>query len=232
MMKNNIKENVKKIIEDLPQGVKIVAAAKGKTGSQVLESVEAGIKIVGENYIKDAKDIYNKIKGKAALHFIGIPDKTKHDLLRRTNLMMFDMIETVNSFEIAEEINQKCAQINKIMPIMIEINSGEEKQKAGVLPENTIDIVKRISKLSNLKIKGLMTMGSTPHNSMENPEDRKRARDCFKKTKKLFDEIKNLDLANVEMKYLSMGMSYSYKIALEEGANMLRIGSKIYGKRK
>jgi PLP dependent protein len=229
---NTIEKNVKQLIRELPQDVKIVAAAKTKTAQEVLKSVEAGIEIIGENYVKDAKNVYEEIKGKAELHFIGIPDEAKHDLLRRKNLLMFDMIETINSMDIAEAINKKCTQIGKLMPVLIEINSGEEVQKSGVLPEDTVELVEKICKLSNIKVMGLMTMGSTPHQSMEDPKDRERARACFKTTKKLFDELKKIDLPGVEMKYLSMGMSNSYMIALEEGANLLRIGSKIYGERK
>lgn len=231
-MKNTIKENVHQLRDKLPEDVKVVAAAKSKSLEEVLESVEAGIEIIGENYMKDAKKVYEKIKNKAELHFIGIPDKAKHDLLRRKNLVMFDMIETINSVEIAEDINNKCAKIGKVMPVLLEINSGEEPQKAGLMPRETEEVVRVISQFDNLKIMGLMTMGSTPHQSMEDSKDRKRARVCFQKTKKLFDEIKKLNLANVEMKYLSMGMSNSYKIALEEGANVVRIGSRIYGQRR
>lgn len=231
-MKNKIKENVQQLKKNIPENVKLVAAAKSKSPEEVLESVEAGIEIVGENYMNDAKSVYEKIKNKAELHFIGIPDKAKHDLLRRKNLRMFDMIETINSVEIAEEVNDKCAGIGKVMPVLLEINSGEEPQKAGFMLQNTEEAVRAISDFDNLKIMGLMTMGSTPHQSMKDPKDRKKARDCFQKTKKLFDRIKKLNLTNVEMKYLSMGMSNSYEIALEEGANVVRIGSKIYGQRK
>src|SRR6056297_1620826 len=121
-MQKNIKENVNKIFSDLPEDVKLVAAAKSQSPLDVEKAVKAGIKIIGENYIKDAKEVYYKIKSKAKLHFIGIPDKAKHDLLRKKNLRMFDMIETINSVEIANEINEKCSEIGKVMPILIEIN--------------------------------------------------------------------------------------------------------------
>jgi len=230
-MGTKVKENVYEILEVLPPEVKLVAAAKGQSTLNVVRSVKAGIKIIGENYIKDAKKVYSQIQGRAQLHFIGIPDKAKHDLLRKTNLNMFDMIETINSVDIAREINQKCEQIDISMPVLIEINSGEEEQKSGILSNKLIDVIKRIAEFDNLEIMGLMTMGSTPHQSMQAKEDRKRARKCFQKTKELFDDIKKMQLSNVKMEYLSMGMSNSYKIALKEGANMVRIGSKIYGTR-
>jgi len=220
-----IKENVQKILAELPNGVELVAAAKTREPEEILEAIKAGIKIIGENYIREAKKVYQAIGEKARWHFIGIPEKQKHDLLRRKNLEMFDMIETIDSLEIAIAIDKKCGQINKKMPILIEINSGREPQKSGVLPEEAIELVKKISALSNLKIVGLMTMGPRFGNS----ED---SRPYFMETRKIFEQIRKLNLFNVEMKYLSMGMTNSYQVALEEGANMVRIGTKIFGERK
>ena len=110
------------------------------------------------------------------------------------------------------------------MPVLVEVNSGREEQKAGVLPENAEQLIKEISSLPNIKVMGLMTMGPR----FGNPED---SRPYFVITRQLFDRIKALKLPDVEMKYLSMGMTNSYQIALEEGANLVRIGTKIFGER-
>jgi pyridoxal phosphate enzyme (YggS family) len=134
------------------------------------------------------------------------------------------MIETVDSFKLAQEIDKRCKKNNKVMEVLIEVNSGREENKFGIIPENVITEIEKISKLINIKIKGLMTMGPFSGNS----ED---ARPYFKITKILFDEIKNINIHNVEMKYLSMGMTNSYKIAIEEGANIVRIGTLIFGER-
>jgi len=219
-----IKENVKKILRELPSGVELVAAAKERSPEEIQEAIEAGIKIVGENYIREAKRVYKSIGRKAKWHFIGIPKTEKHDLLRRKVLEMFDMIETVDSIEIAAEIDKRCAHLGKVMPILIEINSGKEPQKSGVLPETTESLITEISSLQNIKVMGLMTMGPR----FGNPEE---SRPYFVETKNILERIKNLNLSNVEMKYLSMGMTNSYKIALEEGANMVRIGTQIFGER-
>jgi pyridoxal phosphate enzyme (YggS family) len=219
-----IRDNVREILKELPKEVQLVAASKKRKPEEILEAIEAGVRIIGENYIKEAKKAYKAIGEKAKWHFIGIPKIEKHDLLRRKNLEMFDMIETIDNIELATEIDEKCSRINKIMPILIEINSGEESQKFGVLPHDAIELTKKISILSNVKVMGIMTMGprfGKPENS----------RPYFIKTKKLFDQIKEMDLPNVKMKYLSMGMTNSYRIALEEGANMVRIGTKIFGER-
>lgn len=230
-MITSIEDSVNKIMNDLPKGVKLVAAAKGQSPIDVIRAVKAGVEIIGENYIKDAKKIYNEINGRAKLHFIGIPKQAKHDLLRTRNLQMFDMIETIDSINIAEKLDEKLANINKEMPTLIEVNSGKEPQKGGVLPGDVVNVIKEISGFSNIKILGLMTMGSTPHQSLKDPKDRERTKKCFRTTKKLFDEIQEMNIDNVDMKYLSMGMSNSYKIAIKEGANIVRVGSKIFGKR-
>jgi len=110
------------------------------------------------------------------------------------------------------------------MPILVEINSGEEEQKSGVLPPDAERLIREISGLKNIKVMGLMTMGPR----FGNPED---SRPYFIKTREIFDRIKKLGLANVGMRYLSMGMTNSYKIAIEEGANIVRIGTKLFGER-
>jgi len=134
------------------------------------------------------------------------------------------MIETVDSIDLAREIDKRCAEIGRVMPVLVEVNSGREEQKAGVLPENAEGLVREISHLPNIKVMGLMTMGPR----FGNPED---SRPYFVITRQLFERIKALKLPNVEMKYLSMGMTNSYQIALEEGANLVRIGTKIFGER-
>ncbi|RLI32767.1 YggS family pyridoxal phosphate-dependent enzyme [Candidatus Bathyarchaeota archaeon] len=215
-----IKQNVKQILSELPNGVGLVAAAKTRTAEEVLEAIESGVKIIGENYVQEAEGSYAVIGNKVKWHFIGYLQKNKV----KKAVRLFDMIETIDSVDLATEIDKRCAQIGKIMPVLIEINSGREKQKSGVLPENAEPLVREISHLQNIKVMGLMTMGPR----FGNPED---SRPYFVETKVIFDRMKKLNLPNVEMRYLSMGMTNSYNIALEEGANMVRIGTKIFGER-
>jgi pyridoxal phosphate enzyme (YggS family) len=214
-------KNIAKLLDELPDGVEVVAAAKTRTPEEVLEVVQVGIKIIGENYVKEAKEAYELVGKRAKWHFIG--NLQKHNV-RRKVLEIFDMIETVDSLEIAKEIDRKCAQIDKIMPILIEVNSGKEPQKSGVLPEDVEQLVREISGFKNVKVMGLMTMGPR----FGNPEN---SRPYFVETRRIFDKIKGMKLHNVELRYLSMGMTNSYKVALEEGANIIRIGTKIFGER-
>jgi pyridoxal phosphate enzyme (YggS family) len=215
-----IKQNVGQILNELPESVQLVAAAKTREPREVLEAIEAGIKIIGENYVQEAERAYQAIGDRVKWHFIGHLQKNK---IKRA-IELFDMIETVDSIEIAGEIDKRCARIGKIMPVLIEINSGRETQKSGVYPENVEQLIAAASALINIRIMGLMTMGPT----VSQPED---VRPYFIETKKIFDRIKKANQPNVEMKYLSMGMTSSYRIALEEGANIIRIGSKIFGER-
>ena len=221
MLSELIKQNTARLLAELPVGVELVAAVKTRTPEEILAVVEAGIKIIGENYVKDAREAYKLVGKRVKWHFIGTLQK--HNV-RRNVLELFDMIESVDSIDIAREIDRRCAQIGKIMPILIEVNSGREPQKSGVLPENVEQLVRGISTLRNVKTMGLMTMGprfGSPENS----------RPYFVETRNIFDKIKELGLPNVEIKYLSMGMTNSYKVALEEGANIIRIGTRIFGER-
>jgi hypothetical protein len=216
-----IKQNVEEILAELPGGVELVAAAKTRTPEEILNAVEAGVEIIGENYVQEAKRAYEVVGKRAEWHFIGTLQK--HNV-RRKMVEIFDMIETVTSLEIAREIEKRCAQINKVMPVLIEVNSGREEQKSGVLPEDAEQLIREVSGLRNIKVMGLMTMGPR----FGNPED---SRPYFVETRKIFERIKELDLPNAEMRFLSMGMTNSYKIAIEEGANIVRIGTKIFGER-
>jgi pyridoxal phosphate enzyme (YggS family) len=218
--KLTIKQNIETILKELPEGVQLEAAAKTREPREILEAAAAGISIVGENYVQEAERAYQLIGKKVEWHFIGHLQKNK---VKRA-VAIFDMIETVDSGETAREIDKRCAQLGKTMPVLIEVNSGREAGKAGVYPENAEPLIKEISALRNMQVEGLMTMGPLSND----PED---SRPYFRETKRLFERIKGRDMPNVAMIYLSMGMTDSYRVAIEEGANIVRIGSKIFGER-
>ncbi len=215
-----IEENVKKILEELPRGVELEAAAKTRTPEEILQAAEAGVRIFGENYVQEALAAFNVVGHRAKWHFIGHLQRNKV----KKAVEIFDMIETLDSLELAREIEKRCGKQEKVMPVLIEINSGKEPQKFGVLPEDVEELIREISALKNIKIQGLMTMGPM----FGDPEN---ARPYFVETRKLFERVKGLNLPGVEMKHLSMGMTNSYRVAIEEGANIVRIGTKIFGPR-
>lgn len=216
-----IKEYVRRILQELPPGVELVGAAKTRSADEILEAVEAGLRIVGENYVQEAEKAFARVGGRAKWHMIGHLQSNK----AKKAVQIFDMIETVDSLKLAGAIDKAGAKLEKTMPVLIEINSGEEPQKAGVMPREAPALLRDISALEHVRVVGLMTMGPFAGD----PEE---ARPFFTKTRALFEEIKTRGLDNIEMSYLSMGMSNSYRVAIEEGANLVRIGTKLFGERK
>jgi hypothetical protein len=216
-----IKENVERILAELPEGIQLVAAAKTRTPEEIHQAVEAGLEIIGENYVQEAEQAFQVIGNRVQWHMIGHLQRNKV----KKAVRIFDLIETVDSMRLAQEIDKSCRKIGKIMPVLIEINSGEETQKAGVMPGDAPALIKEMSVLESISVLGLMTMGPFTGD----PED---ARPYFVKTKEIFEELKQMELPRAEMKHLSMGMSNSYRVALEEGANVVRIGTNIFGQRE
>ena len=216
-----IKENSQKILKELPKGIELVAAAKERSAAEVAEVLGAGVKIVGENYVKEAQEKFAVLGNKAKWHFIGHLQKNKV----KKAVKIFDMIETLDTLALAEILDKECKEVGKTMPILIEVNSASESQKQGVLVENVEVLLGQILQFDNLKPMGLMTMGPW----LDNPQE---LRPFFKKTKDLFDKIKGIYQGKLEWVYLSMGMSSSYRVAIEEGANLVRVGTALFGERK
>lgn len=217
-----IRENVRKLLKELPQGVSLVGAAKTRTPEEILEAVEGGLEIVGENYVQEAERAFKMIGSRAKWHMIGHLQTNK----AKKAVRVFDMIETVDSMKLAREIDKACEVFGReVMEVLIEINSAEEPQKAGVMPEDAAQLIREMAHLTHVRVKGLMTMGPFAGD----PEE---IRPYYRKTKALFDGIRSMEIPGVNMAHLSMGMSDSYRVALEEGANMVRIGTGIFGERK
>lgn len=216
-----IKLNAERLLKEVPPGVDVVAAAKTRTADEILEAVAGGVKMIGENYVQEAASVFAVVGCAVKWHFIGHLQKNKV----KTAVEIFDMIETVDSPALAGEIDKRCGAIGKVMPVLIEVNSGREQQKNGVLPEDAVGLVREISAFTAVKVMGLMTMGPLTG-------DAEDSRPYFIETKRTYEEIKAAAIPGVEMKYLSMGMTNSYKVAIEEGANLVRVGTAIFGERK
>jgi len=209
-----IKNNVQKVLSALPGHVELVAASKSRNVEEILEAINGGVKTIGENYVQEAEEKFSLIASKVKWHFIGHLQKNK---VKRA-VRLFDMIETVDSLEIAACLDRASSEAGKIMPILVEINSAFEKNKSGVLPQGAENLIKDMLGFKNIRVSGLMTMGP----ALKNPED---YRPYFRDTKALFDKIKS----TLDIKYLSMGMSDSYHIAIQEGANLVRLGTALFG---
>ena len=201
--------------------ITIVAASKTVSPEVITHAIEAGLTNIGENKIQEAlpkiADLRKKYP-KVTWHMLGHLQRNKV----RQALEAFDIIQSLDSLRLAEEIQKKAEA--KIVPVLVEVNTSGEESKFGVPLAETIDFVRKISCLGNLCVNGLMTIGPL------NP-DPERARPGFKKLKKIFDTLCELKLPNTELKYLSMGMSEDFEIAIEEGSNMVRVGRAIFGER-
>ncbi len=216
-----IMEAVERLLKTIPPDVTLVAAAKGRNIEEVKAAIQAGVAHVGHNYVQEAKPIIEALGDRANWHMIGHLQRNKAAAAVR----IFDMIETVDSVKLAEAIDLRCARLGKTIPVLVEVNSGRERTKTGVLPEELDDLVIGITKMKHIRLMGLMTMGPR----FGDPED---ARPFFKATREAFERLSALRLKNVSLRYISMGMTNSYQVAIEEGANLLRIGTKIFGPRE
>ncbi|MGQ9801258.1 MAG: YggS family pyridoxal phosphate-dependent enzyme [Candidatus Saccharicenans sp.] len=216
-----IKENVRQLLQELPANVELVAAAKQQSPEKILAAVEAGIKIIGENYVQEAAAAFQVIGRRVQWSFIGHLQKNKV----KKAVEIFDLIETVDSLELAEEISRRAGAAGLVMPVLIEVNSGRELQKFGVLPEKVEELARAIAGLPHLRLRGLMTMGPFEGD----PEE---ARPYFRLTWQLFEQLKGLSLPGTEINILSMGMTNSYRVAIEEGATRVRLGTRIFGPRQ
>lgn len=222
-----LKENIPKVLSEIKaaaqscgrdySAISLVCASKYADAALIKEAFNVGISVFGENKVQDASRKSRELKElDISWHMFGHLQRNKV----KVSVELFDLIQSVDSIRLVEEINQKAAAISKRQDILIEVNTTEEPQKYGVDSKEVEELVKACLNLKNISLKGLMTMGKFT----SNPENN---RIYFKRLKELFDHL-NKKL-NLNMYILSMGMTDDYKVAIEEGSTMLRIGRAIWG---
>lgn len=205
-----------------PKDIKLVAVTKTVDSSKIKEAIKAGVTIVGENYVQEAKEKIAQIDHDIQWHMIGHlqTNKAKHAV------KLFDMIQSVDSLRLAEELNKQAKRLGTVVKILIQVNVSGEESKFGVSPQGIHSLISQISnKMENLSIQGLMTM--PPY--FNDPE---RTRPYFRALRELRDRIVSSEIRNVTLGELSMGISNDYEMAIEEGATIVRIGTAIFGERK
>jgi pyridoxal phosphate enzyme (YggS family) len=218
-----VKDNIAKIKERIPGHITIVAVSKNRTPEEIKEAVEAGITDIGENKVQEAiSKIYElRVTGyelrKIKWHMVGHLQTNK----AKEAVKIFDLIQSVDSLRLAQEIDKQAAKINKIQDILIEVKTSPEATKSGLKPDEAIEVIEKIAQLKNLRVKGLMTIALV----VDNPE---KARPCFRMLRELRDKINRLGTMNHELRTLSMGMTDDFKVAIEEGADMVRLGRAIF----
>jgi len=220
----SIKEHIASVCRRLGRdsgGIVFVGVTKYADAAQVKEVVAAGVTHIGENRVQEAKAKFavpGNFEG-VTKHLIGHLQTNKV----KEAVELFDLIQSVDSLKVAREIEKQSVKLNKVMDVLIEVNVSGEEQKHGFVSQDVMAAIKEMSSFAHIQVLGLMTMAPFV-------EDKDIIRNCFRDLKNLFEEIKRIYSAdsNINMKYLSMGMTADYGIALEEGSNMVRIGRAIY----
>lgn len=205
-----------------PDSVTLVAVSKTVSADRVREAADAGLRIFGENYIQEAlKKIDEIADPRLSWHFIGHLQSNKAKYVVRA----FDLIHSVDSLKLAAEISRQAEKLGKMQDILVQVNVGGESSKSGATPKDALDLVTAISRLSHLRVLGLMTLPPF----FDAPE---KVRPYFRALADLKQKIQAANLPGVEMKDLSMGMSGDFEAAIAEGATLVRIGTLLFGERK
>lgn len=206
-----------------PDEVTLIGVTKYTDLAKVQAAIDAGLKNIAENRVQDAQDRFPALKfpaGAVTKHLIGHLQTNKVKFA----VPLFDMIQSVDSLKLAEEIQKQAEKNSKVMDILIQVNCSGEEQKSGIGPDQALDLIGQINEFKNIKIQGLMTMAALTG-------DEKAVRQAFAKLRDLRDKAQGVLAASGrgEMKFLSMGMSQDFSIAIEEGSNMVRVGRAIFG---
>lgn len=204
-----------------PGEISLVAVSKTMGAERVQEALDAGLDLFGENRVQDAAAKIRALPGEITWHMIGHLQRNKV----KKAVSLFDMIQSVDSYELAVEIDRRSGETGKIMDVLVEVNTSAEGTKFGCRPEDSVDLIERMSHLRSITVAGLMTIGAFTG-------DEAVVRGCFVTLRELARKTQEAGISGVEMRYLSMGMTSDFEIAIEEGSNMLRIGTAIFGPRQ
>ncbi|MCC7460288.1 MAG: YggS family pyridoxal phosphate-dependent enzyme [Proteobacteria bacterium] len=205
-----------------PKSIRLMLVTKTVPVERIQEAIDIGHELFGENKVQEltVKQIAFASNARANFHFIGHLQSNKV----KKCIEHASMIQSVDRLSLAVEIDKHLQKAGRAMEVLIQVNTSNEASKFGAAPDQVLELVKEVSKLSTIKIKGLMTLAKFS-------SEESVVRPCFKILKNLSETIHDQNIPNVSMRELSMGMSSDYKIAIEEGATILRIGTAVFGKR-
>lgn len=203
-----------------PEEITLVAVTKTFPAEAILEGIEAGITVIGENRIQEAAEKYPSIGDRARWHLVGHLQSNK----AKKAVEIFSLIHSIDSAGLAQEVGKRALALGKVQDVLVEVNTSEEPQKYGVAPERALEVLKEIGDVEGIRVLGLMTVGPLTG-------EVEKIRKAFEKLRRLFEEARGLGSGNVEMRHLSMGMSGDFELAIAEGSTMVRIGSAIFGRR-
>ncbi|MCI0495911.1 YggS family pyridoxal phosphate-dependent enzyme [candidate division KSB1 bacterium] len=203
-----------------PDEITLVAVTKTVGIDEIQRAIDSGIQHIGENRVQEAEQKFEQIGKQATWHLIGHLQTNKV----KKAIPIFDFIHSVDSLHLAEAISKHAIQMQQEIPCLVEVKTSAEATKFGIAPESTIEFVRQIAPLPGIQVQGLMTIGAF----LPDPE---QVRPYFRMLRKLRDEVEQAGIGRVTMQYLSMGMTNDFEVAIEEGANMIRVGRAIFGER-
>jgi len=202
-----------------PSEITLVAATKDVPPELIEEAIAAGVEIIGENRVQEALKKHKVIGDSVHWHMIGHLQRNKVEKA----LEIFELIQSVDSYRLADEVNKRAQRTGKAIDVLIEVNTSGEETKFGVRPEDLIGFLQSVTRMQGLNVRGLMTIGVfSPHPGIIRPS--------FARLRELKEEIERKGIGEIE--FLSMGMTSDFEIAIEEGSNMVRIGTGIFGARR
>jgi hypothetical protein len=220
-----VKERIRQAAESCNRdadSIRLVAVSKTIAADTVREAIEAGVTILGENYVQEARDKFNAlVQYPVSWHFIGHLQSNK----AKYGVRLFDLIHSVDSLKLARELDKQAAKVDKVQHILVQVNISGEDTKSGISADEAPGLIAEISQLKNIAVKGLMTM--PPY--FYQPE---KVRPFFAALRELRDRIKAQSLPHVSLDELSMGMTGDFEVAIKEGATLVRIGTAIFGERQ
>lgn len=202
------------------EDITLIAVTKTQGIEKIQHALQAGMLDLGENKVQELCEKYPLIDTECRWHLIGHLQTNKVKFI----IDKVHMIHSLDRLDLADEIQKRAAKAGRTVDVLVQVNVAGEETKFGIAPEEASDFVKQLAVYPNLRVRGLMTVA--PH--VQNPEE---TRPVFRQLKKIFIDIRQENIDNINMDYLSMGMSNDYEIAIEEGANMVRIGTAIFGAR-
>ena len=210
-----------KVAQRDPREVRILAAAKAQDLDSIEAAIDCGVSLIGENYVQEAKSKRKGVAGDAEWHLIGHLQRNK----AKAAVELFQVIQTLDSVELAHELDKEGRKRNITVRSLIEVNLGGEQTKSGVAKDKVLNLLESIAELAHLRIDGLMTVPPFRESCEE-------VRPYFRELRQLRDQLNRLKLPNVDLRELSMGMTHDYPIAVEEGATIVRIGTALFGPRR
>ncbi|MBE6099811.1 MAG: YggS family pyridoxal phosphate-dependent enzyme [Anaerovibrio sp.] len=220
-VKENIEGAKAKRSPDKQHEVRLIAVTKNHDVQAMREAIDAGVTDIGENRIQEAKAKFATLDRDVTWHLIGHLQTNK----AKQAVKIFDLIHSVDTLHLAEAINNAAAGINKVQKVLVQVNLAKEDSKSGVYVEELEDLLHKVDELPNLQLMGLMCIAP-------NYDDVEECRPLFAKMYEIFQKVKEITFSTANILYLSMGMTHDYEIAVEEGANMVRVGTGIFGPRQ